>query len=452
MVNTKIIEFFFEMEDELDLLELQQDNIYVYVIARRAIFLSLLQKENEFRSIHNKLKFKDYLKSLSSYAKNCTIKNPFIKKTLKKTWLIDHPRKIRFDNKFIDIYTHFFIEDHKDDIEVFTNFQLGSDSKNMPYDNSLSLDFLRFFYFISYKFTKVEIKNDNRFKLQKLQKAIFEKFNVEIDVISIVRQRIRRYIAQYNIFYRLINKFKPNYLYIVASYEKEAIISAAQDLNVKVIEFQHGVITDHHIGYSYSKPEKFIPYFPNKILTFGDYWAKNSKFPEQTEIEVYGYPYLNEQLKKYKDVKKNKRQVIVLSQGTIGIQLSQFIAQLVEMLPEYNFIYKLHPGEYSRWREEYPWLTKLSGSKNFELIDNSEINLYQLLAESEFQIGVYSTAIYEGLTLGCKTILLELSGIEHMLSLIEKDIVKLVNTTDEVSELLENFSSMDFSKDYFFKN
>jgi len=75
-------------------------------------------------------------------------------------------------------------------------------------------------------------------------------------------------------------------------------------------------------------------------------------------------------------------------------------------------MYKLHPGEFSRWKS-YKSLQKLNEFKNV-LIIKDEIPLYELLAMSVLQIGVYSTALYEGVEFGCKTILLDVNGIENM--------------------------------------
>lgn len=45
-------------------------------------------------------------------------------------------------------------------------------------------------------------------------------------------------------------------------------------------------------------------------------------------------------------------------------------------------------------------------------------DLYALLSDSKYVIGVYSTAIYEAIELGVKPILVNLSGIEYMEDLL----------------------------------
>jgi hypothetical protein len=83
----------------------------------------------------------------------------------------------------------------------------------------------------------------------------------------------------------------------------------------------------------------------------------------------------------------------------------------------FSIKYKLHPGEYERW-QEYPSLVQLVENYGVELI--KDCDLYELLSTSSYQIGVFSTAIYEGLEFGCKTILLNITGIEYMQDILEQ--------------------------------
>ena len=71
-------------------------------------------------------------------------------------------------------------------------------------------------------------------------------------------------------------------IFVVVSYENLAIVAAAKSLGIQAIELQHGTITDYHLGYSYPEKTRLngeIPYFPDKILTFGDYWINEKSCP-----------------------------------------------------------------------------------------------------------------------------------------------------------------------------
>lgn len=160
----------------------------------------------------------------------------------------------------------------------------------------------------------------------------------------------------------------------------------------------------------------------------------------------------------------DQKQILFISQGVIGKYLSKLAYETALSINEntdnnnaqkYNFIYKLHPGEYGTWKENYDYLIKaVNEFDNFTVIDKSEPPLYELFAESHYQIGAFSTAIYEGLAFNCKTFIIDVPGVEYLDDLIDKDIVKKVKSSEELINYInnENISIQEYDKDYFFKN
>ena len=119
-------------------------------------------------------------------------------------------------------------------------------------------------------------------------------------------------------------------------------------------------------------------------------------------------------------------------------------------MKDYNIIYKLHPGEYDTWKQNYPEL--VNDLDNFKVIDNSETPLYQLFAQSNYQVGAFSTAIYEGLMFNCKTFILDVPGVEYLSDLIKKGYVCQVNDISDLMDNLEHFNPKEYDKNFFFKN
>ena len=78
-----------------------------------------------------------------------------------------------------------------------------------------------------------------------------------------------------------------------------------------------------------------------------------------------------------------------------------------------------------------------------QVLDNFNTNLYDLLARSEYVIGVYSTALYEALSFKCKVVLANLPGVEYLEDLIDNGYVKLAKNSDE---LVEHLGKNDFKK------
>ena len=130
--------------------------------------------------------------------------------------------------------------------------------------------------------------------------------------------------------------------------------------------------------------------------------------------------------------------MLFLSQGVIGDRLSGLGLACAQRLPDYQIVFKLHPGEYARWKTDYPALVEASKLPNVEVVDHNERDLYLLMAESAVQVGVFSTAIYEGLALGCRTVLADLPGIEYMQRLIDAGHATKVADADALVTAIED--------------
>jgi len=80
------------------------------------------------------------------------------------------------------------------------------------------------------------------------------------------------------------------------------------------------------------------------------------------------------------------------------------------------------------------------------------VQLYELFAKSDYQVGAFSTAIYEGLAFDCKTFIIDVPGTEYLDDLINKNIVKKVKNSEEMIENLDNLDLKEYDKNYFFKD
>jgi hypothetical protein len=256
------------------------------------------------------------------------------------------------------------------------------------------------------------------------------------------------YTFRYAQYRTLLEKIFPKLLIIVCGYGKEPLIRAAKDLHIPVVELQHGVLSKYHLGYDVSSGTKkdFADYF----FSFGPAWGQMAHFPiPQERIIPIGYQYLNTAVSKLKDVSK-KDQILFLSQGTIGDRLSDFAVNLLNHIPNHvNIVFKLHPGEYLRWRTEYKSLYDASEKGLITVIDGDNPPLYELMAESKWQIGVNSTALFEGMAFKCKTYIVDLPGIEYVETLINKNEFILVQKPEQIDFTYDSESLKYRTEEYF---
>lgn len=157
---------------------------------------------------------------------------------------------------------------------------------------------------------------------------------------------------------------------------------------------------------------------------WNEYWKNHINFPiEDKNVIIRKFDYLEYRKHFYSHIKKVPKQAVVLSQGVLGDRIAKKMLDNWNRFKNFNIIYKLHPGEYERYKE-YRNLIKLEKKYNVKIV--TDIDLYELFASSEYQIGVFSTALYEGVEFGCKTILLDLPGIEEMESFVKMYEVEVV--------------------------
>ena len=299
---------------------------------------------------------------------------------------------------------------------------------------------------------KTKFSNAERDEIDRLERIIFETFNININLHNLFARYITIFKNDFNFYSRLIQKRKPKVILLILGYDsRKALIAAAKKHKVPTAELQHGVIGKLNLGYHYPCEKEKVKYFPDFFLSFGEFWTEDVQYPIDPEnVLNYYFPYFNQKIQKFKNSQKNKGQILFISQGTIGETLSEIAFEFAKQKPDSKIIYKLHPGEYDRWETDYPKLVDFNNLDNTEVIDDNTKDLYALFASSEIQVGVYSTAIFEGLALGCKTFVANLPGVEFLQYLIDRNFVYRFKSSQELINNLDTFSPPKFEVDYFF--
>ncbi|MFC7041691.1 hypothetical protein [Halonotius sp. GCM10025705] len=284
--------------------------------------------------------------------------------------------------------------------------------------------------------------------LHEAESVISRRFEADIDLVMKARLAFHVRNTMLPLYERLLNRIDPSVVVVVIAYGNETLIEACNRNGIPTVELQHGVIHDHHYGYSYPEDETKTT-FPDYLLTFGEFWKENIRFPiPDDHVIPVGYPYLEGRLDAYDDVECTD-QILFISQGTIGHRLSEFaLAAHEDSRIQHDIVYKLHPGEYDRWQDEYP---RLDGC-DISVIDKSGPSLYQLFVESSVQVGVGSTAVYEGLCFDLDTFVFDINGSEILRPLVEDGAASFVRGVDGLVAKLGSASTNRFEREWFFKS
>ncbi len=226
----------------------------------------------------------------------------------------------------------------------------------------------------------------------------------------------------------MFKKIKPKIIYSVASYSYLGdMISAAKVLGIKTIELQHGVISKYHMGYSFPTDQNLL-YYSDVFYSWGNFWNK-SVANAFGEVQNNGFQYFRDMSKIYSNAAKENK-ILIISQAALGGKIMNETLKLINKFSEFQILYKLHPEEYDMYKK-YPSYSKLASYKN--LIFLEECNLYDIMSKSKIQIGVFSTALYEGIGLSCNTFLYNLNGVEYMQDLIDSEYAKVLTVGIDIS-------------------
>jgi hypothetical protein len=173
-----------------------------------------------------------------------------------------------------------------------------------------------------------------------------------------------------------------------------------------------------------------VPYEPNVLLTFAKGWTDGIDLASNTTPIVMG----SQSAARYAaiDTGTKKRIALAVSQGTVGRRLFDEFAAAARACPDWAFKFRPHPLEDAT---AYRGLIEALKQPNLTLSDGSE-DIASLLASCEVIVGVYSTALFEGMTLSARTIVLDLPGAEHMEACIARGDAVLAAGAAELARLL----------------
>jgi hypothetical protein len=427
---TDIKRIFFDVELELCLFQRTIYNIRYWERIRFNVFQEILNKIDFQSTGHQKYQrdFRWFAQKASFLLRNSIFRNPFFNnKSDVLFW--GHPRRVQQPDGFwSDVYCDPLIDEIKNKFLYIEPFYGSLHLEPIKTQNVSYEDFISFWGFLNKPFSKPKLNKSQIDELTFIEDRFQKEFNAKINILNRVISTVTLYRSKKPLYDLLLKKLKPKLLFITPSYGNENIIESSKESGTTVLEIQHGLISNYHMGYVFP-PGQTKHSFPDYLMLFGDYWKNVAEFSLPSEnLLVLGYPYFSQRVNSYNKFKKQKT-IVFLSQGTIGKTLSKFALSICydpKFKGKYKFIYKLHPHEIISWKQDYPWLMCDQIS-----VIGRERNLYDILAEAEIQIGVCSTAILEGLGFGCFTYLLDLPGIEEMEELIVRGWAKVVKTIDD---------------------
>lgn len=432
---TALYRDFLEIEAAHDLFALRPDGVPVWERLRFDVYRHLQRETGLVGEAHTGIDggLATYLAGLYGWAKNGLLRNPYVAGEHEFLFYGHNRRKRREDGTWWDVYCD----------PIYRAGELDALAIERPYNlehrRPARTEHLAYTDVVEYTGTMrrkaglvdPSVEEPVRSTLAEASASLADAFDVEVDLVGRAERALAKRAATLDLYDLLVRRVDPSVAVVVMSYRKETFVEACQRNDVPVAELQHGVIHDRHLGYHFPG-DATKEAFPDYLLTFGEYWNGAAEYPiDDSKVRPVGYPYLEREWERYRDVASTP-QVLFVSQGTIGPSLSKVAVALSESIDR-EIAYKLHPGEYERWRETYPWLAEA----DVRVVEDDSVPLYRLFAESSVQVGVGSTAVYEGLQFDLDTYLVALPGVERMRYLVERGMAHVVDSAAELATAIE---------------
>lgn len=460
MTTEEFTSLFFEMERDYKLFEVKYDDIYIWKLLRIFVYKRLEKKLYQVGDYHPKTASQNEI--LQKAKEECIrIKhNGFKDKSAKDNIVIRHRRRMMVDGEYIEVNTNYLneIDDRvNDDNTEYIEFAFAYQFRNIQEDTKL-VTTSKCSVFTG-KVIEKTLKNKSISECAKnLEKIVYEQFSVELELKSLLVDQLVWFKEGYKVYKKYFALKKPKRVYLVCSYGKEFMIQAAHDCGAEVIEIQHGILGPDHMGYSFPYNDE-MHYFPDKIYVYGEYWKNVVHFPVHSgNVIVTGNPYYLHQVNNYRDNEQDAHQVLFISSGGYGKEMSKAACDLLRGTTEFKVVYKMHPSEFGVWHSLYDELEILTKDEQFnkrmQVVEDG-VPLYKLFATSKFIVGVNSTALYEALAFNPEIIIMNYATLDDMEGLIQKyklpvlanerELLNYITTnSDRTKQLLEN--------DYFYKD
>lgn len=463
-----MINQFLEYEKNNNLFQLEIEGFKYWQYIRKDIYDDILNKDNKIGQAHTSLRETPYYKRILLKLKqipNWLLYNPLWNLSEKELLVFNHHRRVKNGEIYDCLYTDELLKVTDKTYYVYEQPILEKHFQPIRTEEIRYLDYSNFKFLLYYRFMKkIELRNfseDDKKQIKYILFNIENNFDVIINKNKILLSIEKIYM--YNKYFRkvyskIFDKVKPKAIIEVVSYgmDKFVINEIANERGIPTIELQHGTMGEYHIAYNFAEKMN-LPTFPDYVFTFGQFWKDTTRFPiKDDRVKVIGWPYfenkVNNNNKNNNYEIQNKKTILFISQGTIGRDLSQMAVNVAKMINpnKYNILYKLHPGEYNRWKQDYPWLIET----NIEVIDHNHHDMHYYFSQSNIQVGVYSTALIEGLAYKLKTIIMKMYGYKSMANLYDSGYAHLASNSNEVINFcnIENDEEKPIDDYYWKKN
>jgi len=311
------------------------------------------------------------------------------------------------------------------------------------YDFGLSLEIYK------YSFMSQTIKLTVKEELFKVSSCLKQEFNVDIDLDKYIYNIIERYKIELEHFIKLFTRLSPQAIFVVQNGTQKGMFAAANELNIPLIELQHGLIGYIHPSYSYPRliSKGQLKTLPKYFFSFSTFWTKHLNLPVQ-EIIPTGNSYFAKKI----DKGLPRFEITFILADIYTNELIPLVDKLISSGFKEEICIKLHSNQYY----QYEGIKKHFERYKFIEIIRNEKSIETLLSISNSILAIQSTCVYQALYNNVLVLLYKKQDYQTHEDVFNNPLLKLFDSAEDIIKILNEPKinpgpSQEYFKDFDWK-
>ncbi|MFW6311854.1 MAG: hypothetical protein ACOC1K_06425, partial [Nanoarchaeota archaeon] len=200
-----ICQTIWQLEIRGQLFSWEIDDVFIWELIRLDIFYIVSRKLNILDYHQSRATKKEKIKALFKLVRNSLFQNPLKKCDSKDILFFLHPRKVKFGKYYCDIYSDPIIKDNKNkSIEIFDRMYRGRYYPTMYPTSKLDILDVKIQKAKKISFKTVYFTEEDLHKMSWLVNSIYQEFDISIDLVELVEEKIKIHKISENFFLKLL--------------------------------------------------------------------------------------------------------------------------------------------------------------------------------------------------------------------------------------------------------
>jgi len=422
-----VYESFVQIERDFATHELALEGVHVWSALRQQVFNRTLVNSGMAKPFQTKKRLSRWKIAVAGPI-NFLWRNPLLRRGQADYLVMKWERLQKVGSEFQDAISRQVLAELPDKRTLKLD---SADDLWQPGDGTFSLSPITFIAKVVARILPAKLSPAEVERIAQIEQAMRDRLGVKVPLQTWFRRYARFFRCRAWFFEQVIRRWGIKIVFVVVYYGKPELLAAAKRAGARVIDLQHGLMSQRHLAYDFA--EGINPHYrPDAILLFGDHWRRAARHAPGVKLIVGGAPHIRASIDLARQQASGTRrpEVLFLSQPSICDQLLAFALAFSKLEGAPKVLYRPHPGDRI---EALNAAIGAANATNIELVaGGGGARTLALQGELKYQVGVYSTALLEGVAVGCSSFVAPMPGWAYMAQHVEAGHMRLVASPEEL--------------------